>query len=264
MQIRFVIGMRKSIAGLLLLLSTGCVTAERYGRAAVADVRAVATSPARADWRHVAVAASAVGAALLVDDEIARAARANTSPGADRVFDAVEPLGGGASDKVMAGFLLYGVIRRDERAKAVAFDSFMSSVIASKAITPALKQLTDRRRPNGGTESFPSNHATQAFALATVVSHHYPRRWVRTLAYGLAGGVAAARIYHDAHWTSDVVAGAILGSAVAGVVVRTNEGLWRITPIPGGVAISVAADASALCRGRCAGWSRRGGRNEGP
>jgi membrane-associated phospholipid phosphatase len=251
----------------LVLFTVSCATAERYGRAAVADVRAVATAPARADWKKVGLSAAAVGAALLIDDEVARIARANTSSGADRIADAIEPFGGGHSDKVMAAFLAYGLIRRDERAKAVAFDAFMSSLIASKGITPALKKITNRERPNGGDQAFPSNHATQAFLLATTIAEHYDRRWVRNLAYGVAAGVAAARIYHDDHWTSDVVAGALIGTAVAKIVVRTNNAeraRWGVSATPQGVAITFSTDASALCRGRCGGSIRRGRSGVGP
>ena len=89
---------------------------------AARDVAAVAQAPAK-EWRKVAAGAAVVGAALLVDDEVARIARNNDSAILDDVTDAIEPFGGGASDKVMAGFLLYGVVAKNDRARAVAFDS---------------------------------------------------------------------------------------------------------------------------------------------
>ena len=116
-------------------------------------------------------------------------------------------------------------------------------MIASKAITPALKKLTQRERPNGGdADAFPSNHATQAFAVATVIATHYDdRRWVKWAAYGIATGVGISRIYHDAHWTSDVLAGAAIGSFVGTTVAETTRGeraRWNVTPIRGGIALS--------------------------
>jgi hypothetical protein len=139
----------------------------------------------------------------------------------------------------MAGFLLYGLTAKNDRARAVAFDSIVSSVIASKAITPALKELTRRERPNGGdADAFPSNHATQAFAVASVIAAHYDdRRWVKWAAYSLATGVGIARVYHGAHWTSDVLAGAAIGSFVGNTVVATNRAeraRWRVTPCSSG------------------------------
>jgi membrane-associated phospholipid phosphatase len=134
------------------------------------------------------------------------------------------------------------VAANNDRARAVAFDAIVSSVIASKAITPALKELTGRERPNGGDASFPSNHATQAFAVASVIAGHYPeKRWVGWLAYGLANGVAFSRVYHDAHYTSDVLAGAAIGALVGRTVVTTNRrerATWTVTPARNGIVVS--------------------------
>lgn len=211
---------------ILVILSLGCSTA----KLAVHDLRAVATAPAHAtprQWQQTAATTAAVGAALLLDDEIADSISRNAT--ADDVFEFIEPFGGGHSDKVMAAFALYGLARKDQRAKNVAFDALVSSTIASKGITPALKAITQRKRPNGDDdESFPSNHATQAFTVATVIARHYEhRRWVRWLAYGVATGVGLARIYHDDHHTSDVIAGAAIGTFVGHTVVSANR-KWRV------------------------------------
>lgn len=230
---------RPALVLLLSLTAVSCTSARMAGR----DVVAVAQAPAK-EWKKVAAGAAVVGAALLVDDELARVARNNHSAAMDRVMETVEPFGGGASDKVMAGFLLYGVAAKNDRAWAVAFDSFVSSVIASKGITPALKALTRRERPNGGdADAFPSNHATQAFAVASVIARHYDdRRWVRWAAYGVATGVGLARVYHGAHWTSDVLAGAAIGSLVGHTIVTTNRAeraKWTVTPVVDGEHVGV-------------------------
>jgi membrane-associated phospholipid phosphatase len=214
---------------ILVILSLGCSTA----KLAVHDVAAVATAPARAtprQWKQTAATAAAVGAALLLDEEIADLVRSNDAPLLDDATEFIEPFGGGHSDKVMAAFFLYGALARNDRAGQTAFDAFVSSIIASKGITPALKALTHRRRPHGSgdDESFPSNHATQAFTVATVIARHYEdRRWVRWLAYGVATGVGFARIYHDDHYTSDVIAGAAIGTFVGHTVVTANQ-KWRV------------------------------------
>jgi hypothetical protein len=225
---------------LLALTAVSCVNARLVQK----DIVAVAKAPVR-EWKSVAAGAAVVGAALLVDDEIARIARNNDSPAMDRATELIEPFGGGHSDKVMAGFFLYGAVTKNDRAKQTAFDAFVSSLIASKAITPALKHLTNRERPNGGdADAFPSNHATQAFAVASVIATHYDdRRWVRWLTYGVATGVSVSRVYHDAHWTSDVLAGAGIGALVGTTVARTNRderAKWRVTPVPNGAVVSVS------------------------
>ncbi|MGZ5442914.1 MAG: phosphatase PAP2 family protein [Thermoanaerobaculia bacterium] len=232
--------MRSAVVLLLAVTAVSCTSARMAGR----DVVAVAKAPAK-EWKKVAAGAAVIGAALLVDDEIARVARNNDSSAMDRVTDAIEPFGGGSSDKVMAGFLLYGVAAKNDRARAVAFDAIVSSVIASKAITPLLKELTGRERPNGGdADAFPSNHATQAFAVASVIAAHYDdRRWVKWAAYGLATGVGISRVYHGAHWTTDVLAGAAIGSLVGHTVAATNRSeraRWTVTPIPDGLALCLS------------------------
>jgi membrane-associated phospholipid phosphatase len=221
---------RRTLLLFLPFLGIACASARMAGR----DVVAVAKGPG---FKRAAVAAAATGAALLLDDEIAGVARRNDSSALDRV----ETFGGGGADKVIAGFLLYGVAKNDARARATAFDALVSSVIASKAITPALKALTDRERPNHDGQSFPSNHATNAFALASAISAHYPR--VRWLAYGIATGVGAARIANDAHWTSDVVAGAAIGTFVGHTVAKTNQrerATWTVAPVRNGLLVSVS------------------------
>jgi PAP2 superfamily len=215
------------------LLTISCASAKLAGR----DVIEVAKAPAK-EWKKVAAASAVVGAAVLLDDEIATAIRNNDADALDSITEAIEPFGGGHSDKVMAAFLLAGI--RNEKARHVAFDAIVSTTLASKVITPGLKQVFDRERPNAGDDpAFPSGHSTQAFALATVIASHYEQRWVRWLAYGLAGGVGFSRVYHDAHWTSDVLAGAGVGWLVGRTVVTTNR-KFRVTPVKDGVVIWVS------------------------
>ena len=90
-----------------------------------------------------------------------------------------------------------------------------------------VKQLIDRERPfvSIGPEvkvrgsafdglSFPSGHATTAFAMFILVSAFVPHRW---RAVPLAGAltVAIARLYYGEHNFLDVVAGAAMGIAFA-------------------------------------------------
>jgi hypothetical protein len=66
--------------------------------------------------------------------------------------------------------------------------------------------------------SFPSGHATIAFAAAAAatseVQRHWPRyTWVSgTVLYGSASMVALARTYQNKHWASDVVLAAGIGT----------------------------------------------------
>ncbi len=71
--------------------------------------------------------------------------------------------------------------------------------------------------------SFPSGHTTQAFVLATVVSSHFPKTWVKILSYGFATGVGLARMNDDRHFASDIFVGAAMGTAIARTIFKRNE-----------------------------------------
>ena len=119
-------------------------------------------------------------------------------------------------------------------AKAVGMDGLAASLIASGLIAQPLKYAFGRSRPNqelgakhfdpfSGDESFPSGHTTQAFAVATVVAEHYDSLWITVTSYTLASMVGFARINNDAHWASDVLAGAAIGTFVGDLVVKIND-----------------------------------------
>ena len=65
----------------------------------------------------------------------------------------------------------------------------------------------------------------------TIFADRYPL--VRWPAYIYAGCMSLSRIYEDAHWTSDVLLGALVGYTVARMTLRTdNRFLANITILP--------------------------------
>jgi membrane-associated phospholipid phosphatase len=89
----------------------------------------------------------------------------------------------------------------------------------------AVKVLVRRQRPVipglpplGGAPSllsFPSAHATSSFACATAMTRIAPEAAVL---FVLAAAIAAGRPYLGMHYPSDVLAGAVLGTALGLVV----------------------------------------------
>jgi undecaprenyl-diphosphatase len=69
----------------------------------------------------------------------------------------------------------------------------------------------------GSGYAFPSSHAVNNFAGALVLSYFLPR-WTWAF-FTFAGIVAFSRVYVGVHYPSDVVAGAIVGMAIAGGVI---------------------------------------------
>jgi membrane-associated phospholipid phosphatase len=202
------------------------------------DTVHVFTAPTRWDAGEWCAAAGAGGFALgttVFDRSIRDSVQARRSAGLDRFCRSFEHLGADYSFVVLAGFEGFHFLAEDRRSQAVFVDGLAASLIASGFIAPILKYSVGRERPSDTTDpysfhpftnhnSFPSGHTTQAFAVATVIASHYPKWWVEALAYGSAGLVGYCRVEQNAHWTSDVVTGALIGWSVARSVVRHNDG----------------------------------------
>ena len=107
-------------------------------------------------------------------------------------------------------------------------------------------QTTNVNRWRAGGNSFPSLHATGAFAIGTVLaeSGNDDYRWARRLiGYGAAGFTAYERLDHNAHWLSDTLAGAVLGAASARFAMNRSLSSHRksaieLTPLTRGAMIS--------------------------
>lgn len=62
------------------------------------------------------------------------------------------------------------------------------------------------------SNSFPSGHAVEAFAIATVFERRYrDHKWVPFIAYGVAGLICFSRLTLQSHFLSDVFMGSAIG-----------------------------------------------------
>lgn len=98
-----------------------------------------------------------------------------------------------------------------------------SAFLGTGLVTFGMKRLIGRKRPLDetlGNPAFPSGHTSLAFSSATILGYRYPK-WRIPLYIG-AGLVGFSRIYLGRHYTSDVIAGAAIGTTM-GVLVWHNR-----------------------------------------
>ena len=78
----------------------------------------------------------------------------------------------------------------------------------------------------GGGKSFPSSHAVNNMAAATIIGYFYRKYW--TLAVGVAVVISFSRIYVGVHYPGDILGGWLIGAGVgAGVIAVARR--WKTT-----------------------------------
>lgn len=205
------------------------------------DAALYATAPARWEARDWGLAAGAVGlTALLVplaDRPVQEWMQGHQDPAVSRGADFVRQAGNGWYTVPLLGGL-WGTgwaleSPREQRAAREATEALVLSAVVSQAV----KYSAGRKRPfatddpwdwgsTRGAEgkSFVSGHSQAAWSVLTVIGLEYRNvPAVAPLAFGLAGACSVSRLYDDKHWTSDVVAGSLLGFASGYAVVRWNR-----------------------------------------
>jgi membrane-associated phospholipid phosphatase len=176
--------------------------------------------PARRDPLRAAVARA--------DVRLLRLARTHGhTPGLDRAVARFTLLGEHA-----VVWLAIGVVGAAVDApRRLQWGRATATVAGMYGLNTAIKLVVRRSRPKlrglapligtPTTLSFPSAHASTAFAGALA----YSRLGLpASPLYALAGGLAYSRLYLGVHYPSDVLAGALLGSAVATVRPGARDG----------------------------------------
>ena len=79
---------------------------------------------------------------------------------------------------------------------------------------------------SGDPNSFPSGHTSAAFSAGVVWSRTLPRRWAKVAAIAAAALMGFSRLYVGVHYPTDVLAGAVLGSLYA-VVILLLAARWK-------------------------------------
>jgi len=142
--------------------------------------------------------------------------------------------------------LLWMIVKGDRSIRLAALLLIPTIILSDQLSSTVIKFMFDRLRPChalpdvhllvpcGSGYSFPSSHAVNNFAGATVLSYFLPRaRW---WLFGFASTIGCSRVIVGVHYPSDVVGGGVIGMIVGVCVVwlfRAAE-LWWFRRTAGG------------------------------
>ncbi len=231
---------------------------KRYG----SDTAALVVAPFHWDatdrWK-AAGSAALIGGAFAADHAVYDAFARNRSDFTDSVSKATTWFGGGGGFAVAAGLLGAGLALENPEVRDMGRDALETAIIAGLFTNLVIKPTAGRWRPsesNGETKfdpfsghtSYTSGHATQAFAVASVIAMRSPGWVIPTIAYGLATVVACDRINDRAHFASDVVTAALFATATGRFIVNRHRPMsthdakapavaFEVLPIRDGVAL---------------------------
>lgn len=136
----------------------------------------------------------------------------------------------------VAVLLTYVLLFRPKRDRIIVV-SAIAVILLTDETSQLLKDLFQRIRPFHPLRdttrlvsfSFPSNHASNMFALATFLSYNYSRAgW---LCFPLAALVGYSRIYVGSHYPFDVLGGALWGVLIGLLGAAAVQRLMRIARV---------------------------------
>lgn len=205
------------------------------------DTKHVLGSPLR--WgqddlvRLTTVSVSAF-AIMLVDEDIQDRMQRERTQTSDRISRWTDRYSKRVINVGIGALYLSGLVCDDLKLKHTALLCLESMALA-EGITKGLKHVIGRSRPYGDrgafsfdpmrfpppsySLSFPSGHATSAFAFSSVVAAQYRSWLVRLISYSFAVAVSLARVNNNAHFLSDVFFGSVVGIAVGRCLVQLHK-----------------------------------------
>jgi membrane-associated phospholipid phosphatase len=197
------------------------------------DQKAIWTSPfhmTRKDAQWWLTFAAITGAALATDG---RTSRQLPNTADQRAYSRDVSQAGAAYTLIPIAGALYvsGVLGKNPKLRGTGLVGGRALADAL-VVSEVLKATTGRQRPlegDGagrffhGSDGFPSGHAMESFALASVIAHRYRgKKAVVIAAYGIATLVSASRFSGQKHFASDIVAGGVMGWFIGRHVFETQ------------------------------------------
>lgn len=213
------------------------ITPKSYFVLLATDVKQEVTGPFHAQkktWIRAGEFVLIEGGLLFLDKAIQKNSQIfmTNNPNMKNVSQYVTDFGALYEVYTLAAFGAYGIIFKSNKVKTTTLLA-TQSYIAAGAMSWLVKFVVGRQRPNSFlpqnennlvfsgpgfgsnnsfNSSFPSGHTTAAFAAATVFAEEYHDEiLIPVIAYSAATLVGVSRITQNAHWATDVLAGAALG-----------------------------------------------------
>lgn len=246
--------LRRSVLAAALLIITPCVTAaqhapNRFEQPAMFEVSARAQDLSVASVGRdlasprTALVLAGVAGLFTVDESISRAMRDSALQSNDFLQHSKDVMNTFGSPGVLilaVGAWGGGAVAGSTGLKDAGWHA-TEAIAISSVVTTVIKEMAGRVRPNSspddpfdfnfagglrdrGGRSFPSGHATAAFAFSVMMAeelkHRHPdiSRYTTPAAYGIATLAALARVYDQKHWPSDVLLGSAIGTFTARVI----------------------------------------------
>jgi membrane-associated phospholipid phosphatase len=196
------------------------------------DQKAIWTSPAHirmgdATWL---VPFAGLTAGFLVTDRDASLHMSN-NPTTLRHYTSFSNYGLAGMVGAGAGLYFLGRATHDEHKRETGLLSG-EAALNGLFVATTLQYAFGRERPNvdayrgkfwQGGSSFPSDHATTVWAIASVLTHEYPGPFTKIVAYGAAAAITYARVRGEKHFPADVFVGSGVGWLTGWQVYRTHH-----------------------------------------
>jgi len=208
----------------------------------VTDFSTIVTSPARwnaSDWITATIITGITAGLYENDAKIQKWVLDHKTTTTGSIGDKVTLVGhGGLTPVVLGSMYLYGHVAHDAKIQKTVLLSVESFAVTG-VFVQTLKSSLHRHRPytndgartwdgaslktDGSNLSFPSGHASLAFAVSTVIAEEYDNAFIPPVAYTIATITALNRVQRNAHWASDVFAASAIGYFTGKAIVAAHR-----------------------------------------
>lgn len=222
----------------LLLLAMGTTRVEaqpnRFVEWSVSDATDWGSSWSMERGLKVGLTVAVLVPMSLIDEHFSERQRTQETPSGE-FLEFANHLGGPEAKFIAAGAFTASLLTPSRKLQDATFTSLQSMVYAYAIGSLSKRILVGRSRPyeeegafrfqmfSNKNSSFPSGHATTAWALVMPYIVYYPGPVTFGLGV-LATGTAISRLKRQQHWVTDVVAGSLLGGSMGYWLAKRHQG----------------------------------------